>query len=164
MFLEVGQGNDLQCSFVGRSQDYGGTDPGIMSTLPIRRGDTPPITRGQAGKVVHRHRRDQIVTYAALMIEELRSDHGTHSMAPQILGAGPAVAVAIEPGEGVGTTGLELCAEDIPVGHRGKYGGLLGMPPSHALNPKFRRLRQTKPAAMEGSLAARTVFGLATYR
>jgi hypothetical protein len=54
--------------------------------------------------------------------EELRGDDRADRMAAQVLGAGGAAAVAVEPRERVGPAELQFPTEDVAVGHRtGKY-------------------------------------------
>ena len=52
------------------------------------------------------------------MLEELLGDDGADRVAADVLGAGAAAAVAVEPGHRVGAAGLERLPQDVAVAHR----------------------------------------------
>src|SRR5206468_10786016 len=84
---------------------------------PVRCRHAPPVPRHEPGELERRHRGGEVVPDAALMLQELGGDHGADRVAAQILRPGAAAPVAVEAGEGVGATRLQLAAQDIALVH-----------------------------------------------
>jgi hypothetical protein len=83
-----------------------------VSLKPTLRNHAPAITGLQTRKAVLRHRRDQVIADAPLLLEEFRCYHGAHQMSCLIWSEG-AAAIAIEAGHWVRAAGLQFAAEDI---------------------------------------------------
>ncbi len=89
----------------------------VMSPQPVRRSHTPAIAWDESWKPVLRHRGREVVSDAALVVEELRGGYRTHGMASRVVGSGVAPPVPMEAGKRVAAAGLEAASKDIALGH-----------------------------------------------
>ena len=101
----------------------GAAAPCHVRLEPVPRSDAPSITRDEARKPVLRHRRDQVVTDAPLMLEELGRHHRTDGVASDVFDAGVAAPVAVEPGHRIGSAHLDFATQDVPFTHAYEYPG-----------------------------------------
>ncbi len=168
MFLEDFQRDQFESAFVGRGQHHGCRYAGMVGLQPVGRRHTPTVPRRQSGEPVLGHRSAEVIADASLVLEELPGDHGTHRVAAQVLGPGMARAVAIEAGQRVTTTGLELAPEHIPVCHSLEYRLLADNNANEHLENHPRDTRtmashRVGPFQVEGAKdTIRTVLGAAT--
>src|SRR6185503_6080772 len=117
VLLEGRERHDREDRLVGGREYGGGSDAVAVGAGPVDGGDAPAVAGTQSGEAVVRAGRHEVVADAALVVEELVCQHGADRVAAQVLRAGVAAAVTVEPGHRVGTTGLELPAEDVAFGH-----------------------------------------------
>lgn len=113
MIFQVGQGNHLQGTPVGRFQDHGRRNPRLRSLAPSAGADTPAITRLEARKSKLGPRRDEVV---ALVDGEAKKDvghDGTDRVLAKVFLAGIAAAIAEEAGEWIDAAGGEWSAQDV---------------------------------------------------
>jgi hypothetical protein len=118
VFPERSKRNDLQSPLMSRCEDDRRRRAIKMSSQPVRSGNTPSIAGHESGKLVSGHWRAQIVANAALMLKELTGDHCANRVTADVLGAGVATPVSVEPGDRVVTAGLQFTAEHITIAHR----------------------------------------------
>ena len=111
----------MSSPLVGRRQHHRSGDAVTVGPQPVDGRDAPSVTGNEAGEVVLRHRRHQVVADAALVGEELGRHHGADRVAAEVVGPGVAAAVPVEAGEGVGPAGFELAAEHVAIGHARQY-------------------------------------------
>ena len=71
------------------------------------------VARHQPGKPVLRQGCREVVADRALVLEELGRHDGADGVAAQILRAGRAAAVAVEPRQGIGAARFEFATEDV---------------------------------------------------
>lgn len=103
--------------FMRRRQHHVGRRTVEVGAKPVRRGDAPAISRYQPREPEVRHRGDQVIAYGTLMVEELGRYDSADRMAAQILGAGVAATIAVEPGDRVVTARLEFAAKHVALAH-----------------------------------------------
>jgi hypothetical protein len=108
MLLERGQGDDLQGQFMSRSQHDVRSSTVVVGTQPVRRSHTPAIPRHETRKAILRHGRREVVTDAALMLQELGRHHRTDRVAAAVLRPARAAPVSVEASEGIRPTRLKL--------------------------------------------------------
>ena len=101
---------------MGETSGRGG-EPVDRASVGTVGGDTPAVTRHQAGEAELGHRRGQVISDPSLMVEELPGHHCAHRVTPQVLRPGVARAVPIKADEWIRAAGLQLTAEDIVIGH-----------------------------------------------
>jgi len=80
---------------------------------PAGRDHAPTIARPKPGEAILGSRRDQVVADLLLVGEERGSDHGAHGVATGILRSGTAAPVAVEAGQGVVATSLQMAVQDV---------------------------------------------------
>lgn len=105
--------DDLERSPMRGCEDDVGGCPVQMRPQPVGRGHTPPIAGHEPRKAVLRHRCDQVVADALLVLEELGGDNCADGMAAKILGTCVTAAVPEEAGEGVAAARRERSAQDV---------------------------------------------------
>jgi len=88
-------------------------DTGVVGLLPTLNADAPVISRFEAGKAIFRTRRDQIVANGGLVLQEFVTELDADGVLAQVVGAGIALAVAIETGKRIGTASLQGGAENV---------------------------------------------------
>ncbi len=64
-----------------------------------------------------RHRGREVVSDAALVVEEFSGGYGTHGMASRVIWSGVAPPVPVEAGKRIAAAGLEAASKDIALGH-----------------------------------------------
>jgi hypothetical protein len=113
--------DDIKGALVrGCEHDVGGCAI-LVRSQPVRGGYAPAVTGHEPGEAVLLQRGAEIVADAPLVLEKLGRDHRADRVTPPVLGAGAAAPVAVEPGERIDPTRLELTAENIAIAHAGKY-------------------------------------------
>ena len=100
MLLERGQRDDLQGPLVGGGQDHVSGGAVMVGPKPVDRSHAPSIAGHQAGKSELGHRGDQVVSDRTLVLQELGGHHRTDGVAAEVLRAGCATPVPVEPGQG----------------------------------------------------------------
>ena len=131
-----------------------GRDPLTLGACPVGRRDAPPVARDEAWEAVLRARGRQVVADPALLVEELRGHNRTDGVAPEVLGAGAAAAVAEEAGDGVSAARFQLAPEDISLSHAGQHRAWAA--PMHDVTTRhpltrITRRSTTSPATSRGS-------------
>ena len=117
MFPESLERDDLERSLMrGRKDDIGRRTVHVRPQ-PIGCGHAPPIAGNESREPILRHRRDQVVADALLVLEKLAGDNSTDRVAPQVLGTGVAAPITKETGDRITAAGGERSAQDIEVGH-----------------------------------------------
>src|SRR5215212_8067956 len=111
------QRHELQDGFMGGRQNDWRRYAVVVCTGPVHRRDAPAVTGCQSGEAVLRPWSGQVVTDAALVLEELGSDHRTDRVATQVLRAGPAGAITEEPGDRVDPARLQIGTDHVPLYH-----------------------------------------------
>jgi hypothetical protein len=124
VFLQHVQGNDLQGTLVGRCEHNECGHPVIVRAEPVRRSHAPPVTRHQAWEPIMRHWCREIITDAALVIQEFCGHERTDRVAALIFGPGRAAAVAIEASDWIRSTRFEFAAENVLLHLKSMSGGL----------------------------------------
>jgi hypothetical protein len=117
VLLEHVEWHDVQRSLVGRREDHVSGSAIAVGAQPVHGRDAPAITGHQAGKLIGRDWRAQVVADAPLMVEKLSGDHSADGVAAEILWSGPAAAITVETGQRVAPAGLQLASEHIAIGH-----------------------------------------------
>lgn len=111
------QRDDREDGLVRRLQHHRRSHPGVVGECPVRRGDAPAVTGHQAGEAVLRSWCRQVVADAALVLQELRGDYRADRVAAHVLRARSAAAVAVEPGQRVGSAPSQGPSEHVEFGH-----------------------------------------------
>jgi len=96
----------------------------LVSFVPSRCAQAPPVARNQPGEPPLRPRRRQVVACRFGKRQELRRDARRDEVPAVVLVAGAAVAVAIPAGDGVGRAFFERGAKDVEAS--AGEGGLVG--------------------------------------
>ena len=96
-------------------EHYGSGTTIFICLPPPRRAHAPTVAWFESHEVVFGPRGDEVISYPALLVKEFRGHHRTHGMGAAVFGAGGTAAVAIEPGNRVGTAGVERFAKDIEI-------------------------------------------------
>ena len=117
MLPERSDRNDLEGALVGRGKHHRRRRSIAMSPQPVRRSHTPAIAGDESWEPVLRHRGREVVSDAALVVEELRGGYRTHGMASRVLWSGVAPTVPMEAGKRVAAAGLEGASKDVALGH-----------------------------------------------
>jgi hypothetical protein len=117
VLLEGSERNDLKRPFMGGRQNYVGGRAVLVCPQPVQRGHAPAVAGREAREVVLRHRGDQVVADATLVLEERGCDHRADRVAPAVLWTGTTAPVTVKAGEGVDATRLKLATEHITIGH-----------------------------------------------
>src|SRR5688572_2207610 len=105
--------HDLQGPLVARGQDHGSGRAVVVGLQPADGDDAPTVAGHEPGKAPLGPRGDEVVAHAALVLEEPGRHHGAHRVKAQVLGAAPAVTVAVVAGERLGAARLERLTEDV---------------------------------------------------
>ena len=90
----------------------------IEGGFPAGHANTPAISRFQPGESPFRPGRDQIVAIEHGKIEELARHQHANGMQAGVLRSGPAISVAIKPGQGIAAAALQFGSENVG-GHEG---------------------------------------------
>lgn len=104
---------------VGGLEDHGRGATGFESLDPAGDAEAPAVAGLEAGEIVFRGGGGQVVPVVTGELEERAGDHGADHVETVIAGAGMAIAIAVEAGEGFGAAGLEWRAEHVGR-HRGR--------------------------------------------
>src|SRR6478735_1771767 len=114
--LQHGEWDQREHGGVRRGEHDRRGRPLAVGARPVGGRDAPAVARVQAGELVLRHRRREVVADASLVVEELGGDHRADGVAAQVLRAGAAAPVAVEARDRVGPAGLELLPQDVELG------------------------------------------------
>ncbi len=118
MLPERSDRNDLEGALVGRCKHHRCRRSIAMGPQPVRCSHTPAIAWDESWEPVLRHRGREVVSDAALVVEELSGSYGTHGMASRVVWSGVAPTVPMEAGKWVAAAGLEVASKDVALGHR----------------------------------------------
>lgn len=88
-----------------------------MRLKPARCRHAPPIPGNKAREAILRHRRDQIVADALLVLQELSRDHGADRVTADVFGTRMTAPVTEETGEWVDAAGVQRPAKDVELNH-----------------------------------------------
>src|SRR5882757_6884102 len=113
VLAQVLQVDPLQGAGVGCLQHNLRGTPSGQRLRPARRAQAPLVPRPQPGEAVLRPRGGQVVAHLVAELEELPGHPHADGVHAGVLPAGVAAAVAVEPGERIGTAGLQLTTEHI---------------------------------------------------
>jgi hypothetical protein len=98
VLLERRKRNHLEGAFVGRGKHHRGCRSIVMGPQPVRRSHTPAIAWDESWEPVLRHRGREVVSDAALVVEEFSGGYRTHGMASRVIWSGVAPPVPVEAG------------------------------------------------------------------
>ena len=99
------------CAF----QDDAGRDVGVIRFFPAECAEAPAISRFEAGEIVFRSRRDQVISARQRESQKFIRDPRTNHMGAKIMVIRVAAAVTKKSGERVERAGYQGGAENIQV-------------------------------------------------
>ena len=117
MLLQRCQWHDPQHSLVRGGQHDRRRDPVDMSSGPVHRRDAPTVSRRESREAVLRSRSGKVVSYAALVLEELGRDYRADGVAANVLQTRATAAVAKEASQRVGATRFQMARKDVAFCH-----------------------------------------------
>jgi hypothetical protein len=115
VLLEGVERDDFERQPMRGCKDDVGRGTGLMRRQPVGCSHTPAITGHEPRKSILRHRRDQVVADAQLVLEELGGDNGADRVAPKVLRTGVAASITKESGNRVGAADRERSPQDVDV-------------------------------------------------
>jgi hypothetical protein len=117
VLLERSERNDLEGTFMGGRQHDERGRAILVRPQPVQRGYAPAVAGHEPREAVLRHRGDQVIADATLVLEERGGNHRADRVATPVLRTGTTAPVTVKTGEGVDTTRLKLATENITIGH-----------------------------------------------
>ena len=103
-----------ESGLVGGPQDYAGRLARLHGFLPPRCTQAPTVTRPQPWEADFGRRGRKIVAAGFGKFEKRIGHDGADTVTADVLSAGVAAAVSIEPGHGADRAGFEEVPEDVP--------------------------------------------------
>src|SRR5262249_11591363 len=111
--LEIGERAVAQRALVGGAQHHARRLLGLDRFLPARRAQAPAVAGLEAGKAVGRQRCREIVAARLGKFEKLGGRQHAHRVAADVVHAGVAAAIAIEPRHRAQRARRDRIAEDV---------------------------------------------------
>ena len=113
MILESFQGNDLQSLLVSGRNDHGTGHAFLNGILPCLCAYAPPVTGGQAGESVLRHRCDQVISLGACELQELLGNYAANGVQTTVIAVCVAASIPIPTGERFSGAGIQNAPENV---------------------------------------------------
>jgi len=121
VLLQRREGHDLKRPLMSGGHDHVGGRAIAMSPQPVSRRHAPAVPRHEPRETELRHRGNQIVADAALVLKELSGHHGADRVASPVFRPGVTAPIPVEAGDRVRATRLQFTTHHITVTHTGKY-------------------------------------------
>lgn len=111
--FQLFQRHDFQGLGMRAFQDNMGRDIGVISFFPAQGAEAPAISRLEAGKIIFRSGRDEIIPARQRELQKFIRDPGTNHVGAKVMVIGVTAAVPKKSGERVERTGCQGGAENI---------------------------------------------------